>query len=248
MKTKKLFCNSLVKRAAVMLLLLSATTLVAQPDLVPGINYSYNPPGANGIITNIVVDACNNNATAAGPFDVSMYLYDQSTSNYWIIGTIRATSGLSGNACVTSNSWNIDINDTPGIPQGTYRLGIWVDSDEEISETDENNNAGLLSGNINYTPSTTNIQENNKSLSQLNIYPNPVKDILNISFNMKETDYVNVELIDINGRLISIVNNNLMTSGNQEINYATSDLENGIYFVKIYSEKFSIMQKVVVLH
>ncbi|HET6990906.1 MAG TPA: hypothetical protein VFJ43_06255, partial [Bacteroidia bacterium] len=60
-------------------LLCGGFTINAQ-DLAPGINYSYNPPGANGIITNIAVDAVENDGVAAGSFDVAMYLYDMSTS------------------------------------------------------------------------------------------------------------------------------------------------------------------------
>src|SRR5688500_14217194 len=71
------------------------TSLMAQ-DLAPGINYSYNPPGSDGIITDITVDVVNNDNNSAGSFDVAMYLYDQSTTNYWIIGTTNVPS-LSGN-------------------------------------------------------------------------------------------------------------------------------------------------------
>src|SRR5687767_7521825 len=96
--------------------LLAAKTGNAQIDLVPGINYSYNPPGSNCIITGITVDACNNDNGNASAFDVSMYLYDQSTQNYWIIGTTRLNSGLSGNSCITISNWDIDISQTSGIP------------------------------------------------------------------------------------------------------------------------------------
>src|SRR5687768_11022911 len=111
----------------IVMLFIMIKTTQAQIDLVPGINYSYNPPGSNGIITGITVDACNNDNGNAGSFDVAMYLYDQSTTNYWIIGT-TSLPGLSGNACITISNWNIDINNTSGIPAGTYRLGVWVDS------------------------------------------------------------------------------------------------------------------------
>jgi len=42
-----------------------AMQLSAQ-DLDPGINYSYNPPASDGIITDITVDVVNNDSWSAG--------------------------------------------------------------------------------------------------------------------------------------------------------------------------------------
>jgi hypothetical protein len=222
---------------------LASKTVVAQPDLVPGINYSYNPPGANGVITDIEVDVCNNNSTAASTFDVSMYLYDQSSGNYWIIGTQTLTNGLSGNACITISNWDIDINDTPGIPAGTYRLGIWVDSGEDITETSESNNAGLLSGNINYSPSTG--INDAAWMNTVNVYPNPATNNININFSAPEQEPVTINLIDISGRIVKNVANNFV-KGTQTISLDLNDVPAGIYSLQFSSNGYLYSEKIVV--
>lgn len=71
----------------------------------------------------------------------------------------------------------------------------------------------------------TNIE--NISLSNINVYPNPANEILNIN-----TNYVidNVVITDITGKIIENISLNT-----QQNSINISDLENGIYFVKITS-------------
>src|SRR5574337_1313176 len=175
------------------------TALCAQ-DLAPGINYSYNPPGSDGIIHGITVDVVNNDGNNAGAFDVSMYLYDMSSQNYWVIGTTNMP-GLSGNSVNTISNWDIDINNTPGIPAGTYRLGIWVDSNDDISETDENNNTGLLAGNINYNPSSASGVANISFVeSSVNCFPNPADGQTVLHCTTKENAAATIQVFDMTGK------------------------------------------------
>ena len=214
--------------------LLAVRTAKAQIDLVPGINYSYNPPGSNCIITSITVDACNNDAGNASAFDVSMYLYDQSTTNYWIIGTTRLNNGLSGNSCITISNWDIDITQTTAVPNGTYRLGIWVDSGSEISETDENNNAGLLSGNINYTcAGSSGVNDVVSFISDLSSYPNPVSTTTTITYSLLQDAKVVVDLVDLTGKKIASLDDSKKISGTYNLVYDASALETGVYFLRV---------------
>ena len=224
------------------------TTISAQIDLVPGINYSYNPPGSNGIITSITVDACNNDNGNAGSFKVAMYLYEQSSGNYWIIGT-TTLPGLSGSACITISNWDIDINSTPGIPQGTYRLGVWVDSDDDISETDESNNAGLLSGNINYIPSTSAVID----FSQIGEMPewespspNPTAGITNFSFSIFDNSNVELTVFDVSGKKVATLVSEKLLAGTYTYEMDAALLQTGIYFCTLNAGGYAATQKLVV--
>jgi hypothetical protein len=220
----------------------------AQIDLVPGINYSYNPPNSQNIITSISIDACNNDNGNASAFDVSMYLYDQSTSNYWIIGTTRLNSGLSGNSCININNWDIDIDDTPSIPQGTYRLGIWVDSNTEITETDENNNAGLLSGNIIYNPSSSGVISFDaaKGTGMAPVFPNPVTDKGNVSFSIAKDGNVKLSVLDVTGKVVMLLENNNFAAGTYLYEFSAGSLTAGFYFIRMESEEGVNTKKFIV--
>jgi hypothetical protein len=221
------------------------TSLVAQ-ELAPGINYSYNPPAADGIINDITVDVVNNDGNSAGAFDVSMYLYDQSTQNYWIIGTTNIPS-LSGNSLITISNWDIDINTTSGIPGGVYRLGIWVDSNNDISEGDENDNAGLLSGNINYSP--TGIGDYAVDAALVTVFPNPSSSLTTLSYTLTEESSVSIDVFDALGNKVeSLQNQSAFGPGSYTQTIHTEDYASGIYFVTITSGVTQVTRRISVVH
>lgn len=74
------------------------------------------------------------------------------------------------------------------------------------------------------------VEENNL---QVSIYPNPVKDILNISVD----DIVNNKLYNVNGQLV-------LESNQKTLNL--SDFEKGIYILKITTQKGVIERKIVI--
>ena len=69
------------------------------------------------------------------------------------------------------------------------------------------------------------------------VYPNPAHTIINISCN---TTIQSIALYDIQGRLLEtdLANNN-------EVSFDISDKSNGVYFIKITSDKGSKVEKIV---
>ncbi|HEU4716716.1 MAG TPA: T9SS type A sorting domain-containing protein [Bacteroidia bacterium] len=231
-----------------MTVLLCGGMKLAAQDIAPGINYSYDPPGSDGVIHNITVDVVNNDNTGAGSFDVAMYLYDQSSGNHWVIGTTNIPS-LSGNSLITISSWDIDINNTPGIPAGTYRLGIWVDSNDDISETDENNNTGLLAGNISYNPSASGIASAVVAASSVTCFPNPANVSATFTYSLTQNTNVSVKLYDITGNLVSTLSDNEQSAaGDHQLTIDTSSLPDGVYFITLSTGEESVVRRVVVSH
>lgn len=213
-------------------------------DLVPGINYDYAPIDGQGIINIDYVDVCNNGNDNADPFQVTMYLYDENTEDVYFIANTELTNGLSGNACISVENWNIDVNDTPGVPAGTYRLGIWVDSDEDITETDEDNNTGLLAGNNNYSPSTANIEVFNNQ-DKISVYPNPAVDFINIDVDTDTKIESHVSLFNLNGQeVLSFDANDTISDNGLKID--VSNMEKGIYVLKFVASGEMFTKKVIV--
>jgi hypothetical protein len=218
----------------------------AQTDLVPGMNYSYDPPGSDGIITNITVDACNNESDAASTFVVAMYLYDPNTTDYWVIGEYTM-SGLSGNACNTISGWDININDNNAVPAGTFRLGVWVDRYDDIVETDDDNNYGLLTGNINYTPSAVGIKQQAPMQALLNdASPNPASDLVELSFHLETKSKVSLAIYDLTGKKVSEVLNSDLAPGDHGCKADVSGLAPGLYFYSLTTDGHTCSKKLVV--
>jgi hypothetical protein len=241
-----------MKKNITMILVMAVSLLLAkishaQIDLVPGINYSYNPPGSNCIITNITVDVANNDNGNAGPFDVAMYLYDPSSTNYWIIGQTTLTNGLSGNSVITISNWNIDITQTSGIPSGTYRLGLWVDNNNAISETDENNNAGLLSGNINYSCGSAAVHNVSQFIQNVSNFPNPFSTYTTIDYTLMQNSKVLMEVYDVTGKKIAFIEDAQKSAGNYSVDWNCGELEAGIYLLKITVDGVAETKRMVVM-
>lgn len=236
-------------RITIIILLLLVTfginRLVAQ-DLVPGMNYSYNPPGSNGIITDITIDVCNNTGTSASSFSVAIYLYDSSNGNYWVLDQTTVNS-LSGNSCITISNWDIDINNTPNIPaNSSYRIGTWVDNNDDISESDEGNNAGLMSGSFSYTPTSN-------SVAELNIVrlrptaPNPAEGLTRFSFELEEEADASLDIYNASGQLVRNLMKEKLEKGSYSYSFDCGALAAGVYYYALNTGKGSCSQKFIVI-
>ena len=68
------------------------------------------------------------------------------------------------------------------------------------------------------------------------VFPNPVSDVLNVAIGLdKMAENMNVNMIDINGRIISTQQFSNVQQENSQFN--TADLPAGFYFVRIQTEE-----------
>ncbi|MBN2172736.1 MAG: T9SS type A sorting domain-containing protein [Bacteroidales bacterium] len=66
--------------------------------------------------------------------------------------------------------------------------------------------------------------------STLNIYPNPAADILNISFNGSVTEIIQIQIHDITGSLVRIMD----VYANRHVQLNIANLKGGVYFLSTY--------------
>jgi len=83
------------------------------------------------------------------------------------------------------------------------------------------------------------------AISSYNVYPNPAKDKLNIECNLKQNTLVQVEVLDIQGKQIK-AQDFTMNKGENQVSLDLSDVQKGIYFVRMTSDGESLSQKLVV--
>ena len=81
-----------------------------------------------------------------------------------------------------------------------------------------------------------NVNDNNNIIS---LYPNPVKDELNIILN--HSNYSKLQIIDITGKILLDENINKIN----KINVSTAKFQNGIYFCKLFGDNI-IIEKFVI--
>src|SRR5205085_8431433 len=129
-------------------------------------------------------------------------------------------------------NWNIDMNQYCCLPPPAtnYRLGIWVDTANAVTESNDNNNAALLSGNIQVCASSG-IKDMKGNVNAVDLFPNPFSDRGTLSFNLLKEEKVNVTVYDVSGKAVLHPFNGQMSPGSQSIQLNTSELTNGVYFV-----------------
>lgn len=77
------------------------------------------------------------------------------------------------------------------------------------------------------------------------LYPNPTTGELNISFTLKETSHVKIELFNSLGQIVNTIEDKKLNSGENRINFSTENIPEGIYHLK-FSVNGNTIAKMVV--
>jgi len=155
--------------------------------------------------------------------------------SYTIIA--QSNNNSFGQAIVTQEP-NCD-NDYKAVMQATansgYRFVSWNDGN-----TDNPRNINVTSDST-FTAIFESVSGIDEILdNSISIYPNPVKEEL---FITSENKVEKIEICDLAGRVVSGVFNTPLQNGGATIN--VSSLPQGVYFVKIYTDKGVVTKRVI---
>ncbi|WP_196886406.1 T9SS type A sorting domain-containing protein [Aureivirga sp. CE67] len=93
----------------------------------------------------------------------------------------------------------------------------------------------------NLPSSSARLSNENQLTQNISIYPNPAKDKITIS-NQDESFNSSISIYDQNGRIVKYLKNIKLQ---ENLDVDISNLENGIYFVKINTEKGAYTEKII---
>jgi hypothetical protein len=79
------------------------------------------------------------------------------------------------------------------------------------------------------------------------LYPNPFNAVTQISFDVPRTAKVNLEVFDIEGRLVRTLASQVFPAGVHDMTYDAREQASGMYVVRMQSGAFASAQKVVLL-
>lgn len=77
------------------------------------------------------------------------------------------------------------------------------------------------------------IKEKDEVISQMNIYPNPFFDKIQLSYNLKEQGDIKIKIVDVLGREVVNLFNENQTIGKHQINWQPTNIDGGVYFCVI---------------
>jgi len=81
----------------------------------------------------------------------------------------------------------------------------------------------------------------------LEIYPNPSRQNINIHYTLPQPTKVNLSIYDVAGRLVNTLTNSQHEPGAYQKTFNTGDLSQGVYFVRLHTNEKSIVEKVIFL-
>ena len=135
-------------------------------------------------------------------------------------------AGTSPYSVANSANWNI-----------TYRITLTVGNDCSSSSAIgyfNLSNSACKQGNI-----------SNEFQSSLNIWPNPASDVLNFKFNNATEQPYNIAIYSLLGTKVS-EQNGFANKGDNEINLSVTNLNKGMYVVKLTTAGKTVNQKIVI--
>lgn len=174
-------------------------------------------------------------------FTIKVYLWDGSNPTF--VHTFN-DPGIPHFGSRDYTNEDIDISDN-GLPAGSYRLGVFVDADDDIpdSEDDPSDNAYLAPGNIDYTPgsgSTAGLKEND--MNTLMVFPNPATEQVFVTWENTMGGIRSAEITDMNGRVMESLQ---VASGSNKTKISVSQLPAGTYFIRVTTDQTVMTQKFI---
>ncbi len=89
------------------------------------------------------------------------------------------------------------------------------------------------------------VEENN--VSHFNVYPVPAKENVTISFEIKQSENLSIQLFCSDGQLVKSINEGKISSGFQKYTLDVSKLSSGVYFLNLKSGEKAVTRKVTVI-
>ena len=97
-----------------------------------------------------------------------------------------------------------------------------------------------------YSTKFVGIEENPLQKKDILIYPNPIDDTANISFNSENSGFFKIEIFNSSGVSVIQINNDFLTPGKHDFIWNTNGNPNGTYYCKITGKETNLIYKIIV--
>jgi hypothetical protein len=78
-------------------------------------------------------------------------------------------------------------------------------------------------------------------------YPNPFNPMTTISFDLPKESAVQLEIFNVQGKVISTLVNGTMDQGNHNVRFNSSGLPSGVYFYRLQTQEFTDIKRMLLL-
>lgn len=212
-------------------------------EYVPGTTYNIrvSTVEAGKTIFGLGVEALNSSNTDAGTINVTDAARTKIlTATNGRTNLVHQTDGgLSNDSAVFNFSWTAPSTDIGNVT--FYVAGNCC------------NNSNSFAGDNSYTTSRVCTAKTNVGIKsveanqQVNIYPNPVTDQMNIELNDINMQKANISLVDMSGKVVAVLASNVSLEANTKLSLdRPSSVHMGVYYLIISNDSNTKLKKIIV--
>lgn len=177
--------------------------------------------------------------------------------NFWALAYTNSYTCTTVNNWVTTNSINAVPFDS-GAAQVAYYGGFGMPTVVVVAGSQHqviyNSNTDGAPGDtaaihtaIDNFFATMGIESSNNNV-EISLYPNPTANVLNLDITMLNEAMVNIQMLDLTGKVVKEISNDVLPMGSSSFQTETADLANGIYFLRVNSAGKSNQYKISIKH
>ena len=228
-----------------------------------GMNYTVKIKGTNNTTSSLPrfgfqMGSIKGSSSVATPTDAGTWSmtcppnthYSAPQAGNFVVGVVEQSTqltpttgnGAQGTTYVESFSWTAPAAGTGTISFWAALMGVNNNGSQDAGDLWNTNHAVISE----WTSSTA-VNDLSQNKFDVNVFPNPVSDYLELVYTLSERSTVSVKLIDLSGKMVADLLNETQPAGNQTMNLKLPDgLGKGIYFLRTNFNNDQIVKKIVV--
>jgi len=171
---------------------------------------------------------------------------DFKQANGFVFGSVSNPSGITNAGVYKSvNNGTNWIPMNSGLPSNPSVVSLLISNDILFAGTDFDGIFKIPLSSITSVSGNENGNIKGYSLSQN--YPNPFNPSTKISYSIPVSGLVRLKILDILGREVYTLVNEVKTAGNYEAEYDASRIPSGVYFYKLESGEYTKTMKMLLI-
>ncbi len=139
-----------------------------------------------------------------------------------------------GSPCIDAGDPNLIYNDI----EDQANLGNALFPSLALLHNDMGAFGGPCASNLPTFASVTNINEQKKSISSFNVFPNPSSSYFILNFKLKQTKTIKIEILNMIGQVVKVAFEEEVKQGENSVKINNDKLAGGTYFVRITGNEY----------
>ena len=200
-------------------------------------------PFLDGAASVFNVDANGNVSTyATGLTLLTDMLLDENTGDLYVVQFGRFDLNIFDFEANSAKVIRIKANGEQEVVAGNLNLvpGLAMDAEGNLYVSE------LASGRVLKLETSTGSREPSLAVSAFSMFPNPATDFVKIKYTLESKSSVQINILDVHGKIAYTESINLQEKGQHEINFQLTSLPAGPYWVDIQTNRGTITRQLLI--